>query len=551
VSRRNRHQGGRGKSTPLKKQSDTTAMTPPVSREIGQPGIPLTRGFYNDLQVRELDPQRIHTTIDEMVLDPDVKHPLRQTQNQLNLCLAKGEFTPSKTRKGKMIAEYANYLLHNMKGQGWLEACRNFNSDVERGYSLSEIVVRKAENGPYKGSWVLSHLGPRSQRSVYAWIWDKYDRHVTHVVQKPLRENMYMGRPPEGHSYLGNVVGTDAITTNRLTANYPIIAMNKLLHFRYDAVDNNPQGRTPLLSCYAPWREKVIINKYQVIGITRDFGGIPIARLPSELMRRANDPEHKYPLDEIEYQVYQEQLANMHAGKQSYFMLSSDLVEGSSAVYEYDLKLLGIDGGGKQFDVSEIIKTKKTEIYNAFGAGHLMLGQEGNTSSYNLSSAGMSVHSLTIEEDLMSKAAVIERLVPMMLDFNNIKYEHKDLPKFRYSDTNPLSLDEAGKFLQRAKSVGALTEEGARYIYRLMGLPEDGIEELDFNGKDESKAGLSMGSSGQGDTQAGGVASSTNMENKQLDNAPKNFVLADSYGDTNVLIDEDGKAVFVPKGDIE
>ena len=550
MSRRNRRKGpAANKATTLQKQADTDRMATPISREIGQPGLALSRGFFNDLQVRELDPQNIHTTIDEMVLDPDVKHPLRMTQVQLNLCMAKGHFVPAKTRKGRLIAEYANYLLHNMKGQSWLEACRNFNSDVERGYSLSEIVVRKADSGPYKGSWVLSHLGPRSQRSVYAWIWDKDERYVTHMVQKPLRENKYIGRPPEGVSYLGNVVGSSSITSSHITANYPIISMDKLLHFRYDAVDNNPQGRTPLLSCYNPWREKVIINKYQVIGITRDFGGVPVARLPSELIRRANDPEHRYPLDEMEYQVYQEQLSNMHAGKQSFFVLSSDLVENSSSVYEYDLKLLGIDGGGKQFDVSEIIKTKKTEIYNAFGAGHLMLGQEGNTSSYNLSSAGMSVHSLTIEEDLMSKAAVVERLVPMMLDFNNIDYSYKDLPRYQYSDTNPLSLDEAGKFLQRAKSVGALTKEATGYIYELMGLPLEGLEELDFSGEDKSNAGVSMGTSGEGSSQDGGIASTTNMENKQLDNSPpKNLVLADSYGDTDILIDENGKAVFVPKG---
>lgn len=539
MGRRNRNKGTKES---LQKEHNPS-LTRPASKEIGQPGVKLTRSFFDDLGEKELSPQMIHTTIDQMVRDSSVKHALDATQSRLNKSMALGEFEAAPTRKGKVIAEYANYIIHNMHNMTWLEACRNFNSDVERGFSLSEIVTTTATSGPYKGSVVLQKLGPRAQRSVYAWVWDRYQREVTHVVQKPLQENNYITKPAEGASYVGNITSTSVITTNKLTANYPIIAANKLLHFKYDSVNSNPSGRSPLIACYTPWREKVIIGKYQVIGITRDFGGIPIARVPSELMRRANDPENRYPLDRAEYEVYQDQLANMHAGKQSYFMLSSDLVEGSNSIYEYDLKLLGIDGSGKQFDVSEIIKSKTTEIYNAFGAGHLILGQGGNTSSYNLSTSGTAEHNLLIEQSLIGKAEVLEKqLIPLMLQANGIEYSYKDLPKFRYKDPQEWSLDEVGKYIQRVGSVNKLNLEQNIYLHKKMGLPLEGLDKLDYTDKGQSRAGESQGSSGTGGKNQ--QNSSTNMENKQL--VPVNLIPTEYSG---VFIDTDTDETVVVQKD--
>lgn len=525
---------------------DSTVVTP-TSREIGQPGLRLTKSFFDDLGEKELDPKCINYTFDEMIRDPAVKHPLRTVQTNLNLALAKAEFKPGKGRKGKQIADWANYLIHNIQSQTWLEAVRNFNSDVERGYSISEIVTVKETKGQYAGSWKISHLGPRSQSSVYAWVWDEMERNVTHVVQRPITTTSYINRPSYGASYVGNVVGLSTIRQSATTSQYPIISLNRCLHFKYDSVDNIPTGRSPLKAAYAPWREKIVIGKYQVIGITKDLGGTPVARVPRELITRANDPNNLYPLDRAEYELFQQQLSNLHAGKQSYFILPSELTENSNTMREYDIELMGISGGGKQYDISEVMKQKTTEIYNAFGAGHLILGQNGNTSSYNLSSAGTTIHGLLAESDILDKVSIIEnQLIPLMLDVNGIEYTQKDLPKLIYRDPIKLSLDEAGKFIQRAKSVGGLTKESLEYIYDLAELPIDGIDELDFSAEDTSRAGESQGSSGTDNSQSGGANSATNVENKQLSN--NNWVFIAEHGGQVEYYDKDAKqTIFVDK----
>jgi hypothetical protein len=525
---------------------DSSVVTP-TSREIGQLGLRLTRSFFDDLGEKELAPDCVNYTFDEMCRDPCIKHPLRAVQTNLNLSLAKAEFKPGKGRKGKQIADWANWLIHNMDGMTWLEAVRNFNSDVERGYSISEIVTVKETKGKYAGSWKIAKLGPRSQSSIYAWVWDEMERNVTHVVQRPLTSTNYLNRPSSGTSYVGNIVGLSSIRQSALTSQYPIISLNRCLHFKYDGVDNIPTGRSPLKTAYLPWREKIVIGKYQVIGITKDLGGTPVAYVPSDLIRNANDPDNRYPLDKAEYELFQQQLANLHAGKQSYFILPSDISEDSNTMREYEIELMGITGGGKQYDISEVIKQKTTEIYNAFGAAHLLLGQNGNTSSYNLSSSSTTIHGLLAESDILDKVSVIEHhLIPLMLDVNKISYTQQDLPTLVYKEPIKLSLDDAGKFIQRAKSVGGLTQEALEYIYELAELPIEGISELDFTGEDTSKAGTSKGSSGTGSSQAGGANSATNVENKQLE--ARDLILIDDYDDTSVYYDRTAKeTVFINK----
>lgn len=503
----------------ITKDNTTTA---PATKEIGQPGLALSNFFVDQLKKDDLKIPNRWCTFDQMVEDSSVSQPLKLTQCLETIGLSHGFYEATGTRKSKVIADFLNYNLHNMEDLAWLEAVSNINTDVQYGFSLNEVVLRKETSGPYKNSYTLRRLGPRSPKSIYAWLWDEEVRGVKGIIQKPLKivDNTFGPMSNEFGGYLSKVPPSQY---TKESYKYPVISSDKLLHIKYDGSMSNPEGNSPLVPCYAPWKEKKVISEYQIIGITRDFGGIPVARVPSALMERANDVEHKYPSDERAYQDFQTQLANMHAGRQAYFILSSDLAEGSTSLYDYDLELLGVQGNGKQFDISEITKAKDTEIYNAFGAGYLILGQSGNTSSYNLSTTGQNTHSFFIERDLIYKADVLKnKLAPLILKANNIDFQYKDLPEFKYKDPDQLSLDEGFKAIQRGKSVGALTPNMLEELARKMNLPTDGIDDLDFTDPKTSRAGEGMGTSGTGTTDQ--QNSDTNLENKQLNKDPLNLV---------------------------
>ena len=88
------------------------------------------------------------------------------------------------------------------------------------------------------------------------------------------------------------------------------------------------------------------------------------------------------------------------------------------------------------------------------------------------------------------------------------------MPKFKPKDNVGISWDEMGKFLQRTQSVQMLTPAIYKKMAEIADLPADGIEELDYTQKGQSRAGESQGTSGTGRTQSGGSNSSLNVENK-------------------------------------
>jgi len=108
------------------------------------------------------------------------------------------------------------------------------------------------------------------------------------------------------------------------------------------------------------------------------------------------------------------------------------------------------------------------------------------------------------------------QLIPRLLAVNGIFPKPSDMPVFTPSDIVGISYDEMGKFIQRIKSVNALTPDMYKHILTIGGFPTEGVDEIDFTDKGASRSGESQGSSGIGNTQSGGANSSTNMENKSL-----------------------------------
>ena len=70
------------------------------------------------------------------------------------------------------------------------------------------------------------------------------------------------------------------------------IPRKKFLLFRHNAERNNPEGNSPLKSCFIPWKYKTEVENFQSIGISRDMGGLPVFYMPPEYME-ADAPDDK------------------------------------------------------------------------------------------------------------------------------------------------------------------------------------------------------------------------------------------------------------------
>jgi len=231
------------------------------------------------------------------------------------------------------------------------------------------------------------------------------------------------------------------------------------------------------------------------------------------LIEQANDPS-TFPDAATEYQNLQANTADLHAGKSNFIVLTSD-ADDVTKKYYYDFELKGVDGGGKQYQTSDIITQKRKAIYNIFGTSAILLGQDsGSGGSYSLSSDKSSMHSYYVERNVLQKTDILNtQLAPRLLAINGIYLDYKDMPTYQHTSPTETNKDELSKVVQRIASVQKMTPDALKMVYKEMGWPDDGIDELDFTDKGDSRSGESQGTSGTGSVGGGASTSTANLEN--------------------------------------
>jgi hypothetical protein len=495
-----------------KAESTSTVVTRPFT-EKGQPQILTSTRFIQDQRKVDLVMPKRLCTFDKMAEDDAVANSIDVTNILVTTAMKNGEFiSPSGSASSKIAADFLNYAIRNLTSGTWLESMNNATTDLQYGFSLQNIVVETRKTGQFAGAKVLKKLSPRDQKSIHGWVWDKNLRDLKGFVQKPNRVQL---REPKAAEFENGIL-LSSISNGTLRPRYPFISTQQTLHFKHNPTNNSPQGDSPLTHIYDAWLEKKLVERYEVVGVSKDLGGAVVLRVPSELVERANDPV-TYPNEAAEYTQLQKDAGALHAGESSFIVLTSDVDEATKTPL-FDFELKGIDGGGKQYNTSDIIDQKRKSIYNMFGTGFLLLGQSGHGSNA-LSSNQMTTHDYYVHRSVMWKEDVINnQLAPRLLAINNIKLDWKDMPVFKAADPSKPDLDVISKVIQRTKSVGGMTPQALETLYKEAGWPTEGIEDLNFDDGDTSRGGESGGTSGTGNSQSGnsGGSNTNNSVTKQL-----------------------------------
>ena len=163
----------------------------------------------------------------------------------------------------------------------------------------------------------------------------------------------------------------------------------------------------------------------------------------------------------------QQNIANIHAGEQNYMVMPSDLYANTS-MREYSVTFQGIQGNGKQFDTSALIKERQKAIYNRFGAGALI-----DESNVDVSDDNKSILALYIERDKdIIVEAINSQVIPQLLSLNGYSLSEGDIPKFASLDVTPPDVANNSSAIQRVVSVGAipLTPEVMNEFMRMINL---------------------------------------------------------------------------------
>ena len=426
-----------------------------LSPEIGTIGLNSIKAFTNFMQPYETRFPESIRTYKEMGEDPDVATALDATYIFVDRAFFDFEIKYNvKSAKSRKAAKFVDFALRNMNAP-LRQYVRSLLTYKQFGFAFAEKVFELDDDpkSPYFGYYRITKLAFRPQDTI--------------DLSQPFTYSA------DGRSILTvnqNITGSMVTPgTNVNLLGRKEIPMDKVIYVGSNITENNPLGVSPLLAVYRSWREKSLIQEFEVVGVSKDLGGMPVLMVPSDILNRAS----LNPMgDEAQsLRVLQANIANLHAGEQSYMVLPSDVYEGT-VMRQYDLVFQGVAGTGKQFDTQALIKQRKLDIYNRFGAGVLIMG-DGDGGSYSLSDNKQTLLSHFIERDVdIITEALNTQLIPQMLRLNGIFLSEEDMPKFVSDDIGDPNIETNAKAIQQLVAAGAiaLTPEVMNEFYAMCGM---------------------------------------------------------------------------------
>lgn len=477
-------------------------------------GIESIRRTVEFMKPYELSKAERNRTYLAMLQDPDVFTPYFANMVMIEKAFTNYDIEYNKeSEKSKEIKDFMHYCIEVMFKQTPRSFAGKAATFKMNKLALFEKNWAKGIDEQYKDFWCLSDLSFIDQLTLSTAVPFPTEEHGDKIRCARQMLSAFVDSPE------------DVIQKTKITKNgYVEIPRNKLTFISDGGSESNPYGTSTFDSIYSEWRYKTLIKDMTLTGVTKDFSGTPVLYIPSWLQEQAtSDPdgwEASFLAD------LQRDMANMHVGDQSYVNLPSDPHENAPSMKEFEIKFLGVEGGGKAFDVVALMEQAKKAIYNAFGAANLLAGDSGG-GSYNLIEGQNNIHSHFIKRDVsIIEEAWNKDIWAQTFRLNGFKIDWKDIPKFKAGEIEPVSLDEMGKLWQRLAAVGMAPIKDADFLneiyektgvnYRLKeGLSPDEVSELTSDVTTRSGDGMSEGMpNGTGKSNGSkGDASTGNKEN--------------------------------------
>jgi hypothetical protein len=240
------------------------------------------------------------------------------------------------------------------------------------------------------------------------------------------------------------------------------IPIEKLLLFRTRAERNNPEGRSVLRNAYeCYWRLKRIKDTL-CIGIERDLNGIPVVRVPSEVLK-GDTTETKAARDD-----YFKMAKNIRQDEQAGIVIPSDADEGGHP--HYNVELLATTGR-RQFDLVATIEYFESCIVASI-LYDLLMGGQPNTIQYRGDSRPDMFASaisgwLDIITDIFNAHAI-----PRLYRLNG--WDTRSCARLRHGEVKAPDLAKVADFVSKTTPAGLLTPDPKleQHLRRLVGFPE-------------------------------------------------------------------------------
>jgi len=403
------------------KLSESTAV-----QELGVGGS--TVGFLGQLHgddfLRELRGRRGINKFREMEMNNDiigsVLHAINMIVRQTDIVVEPA----NDSEEAKREKQFVESLFVDME-HSWDDAVTNALTFLPYGFSILEVVYKKRE-GPETRSKArnsrfsdgrigIRKLSPRAQ-----WTIERFEMEPQGDILGVYQENTSFG------------------------AVSPFIPVNKFLHFRTRAVNDDPAGRSLLRNAYKPYYFLTHIQEIEAIAIERELNGIPVVELPASYMASDATDAQKAVRSKLERIG-----RDLKFNEQGFIMLPSDTYEDQDGnptnTKMVNIRLISSDGS-RNIDIDPVVKRYQSDIARTVLADFVMLGSN-DRGSFALSKSKVDIFVKATQGYMESIAGVLNKqLLPRVWELNGL--DHDLMPTIKAGDVAGADLTVLGRFIR-------------------------------------------------------------------------------------------------------
>ena len=462
--------------------------------EVGALALRVFNGVTQDEFCRELNWPNSITTYKQMSDHSAINAPLTLFSNIIAKATWIYKPPENATEEEKNQVKIINQMMGDME-HSWGDFIQDVLSSNVFGFCVNEKVYRKRykANGSMYDDGIIGwkKLPIRVQESISKFIFSEDGNDVIGVQQNLSAINDIYNR----FSRKSNLIN---------------IPRSKFLLFRTGKHRGDPFGKSPLRDAYLAWRFLTQLEELEALGVAKDLNGIPVLRLPPQVLSADGSPENQ---DQRLY--FENAIRNLQVGEQMGIILPALYDEQGKSLY--DIELLSTDGK-KNFDLNKIKEYYRGLIFISLFSDILLQGVT-TTGSFALGSIKNSLSGAYAERLISNIAEVIQNdLIRQTYEINSWPTER--MGKLDFDGLDNTDVESLSKYLQRVASVGLLEKDRAvlnavRQGIGIDPLPDDLPPQQDLLTPETSRAGDGYQTAGEGTATnvSGQDTSSNNLEN--------------------------------------
>lgn len=465
--------------------------------EIGYNGLSMFSGVTTEEMHRELNWPMSAKTYQKMSYSVSVNACLSLYENLISKVTWRTVPPTDATEKEKKQAKFIYECLNDMDIP-FRQVIKDALSSNIYGFAVLEKVYRrrnKSSGSMYSDDKIaLKKIALRNQETIEKFIFDDEGNEVIGVKQ-----NLY------------------GFNNNGFASNKPqtiVLPRSKFLHITTGRNRNDPYGKSPLRDVYLAWRYLEVMSEMEATGVSRDLQGIPLIKVPAQIMASDASPEMK-----AQYEGFKTIGRNLQTNSQSVVIFPSAVDEATRAPL-YDLTLLSTEGGRKNYDVGKIKEYYQTQIYTGLFADVLQLGVNG-VGSFSLGILKNSLTGAAVESMLDNIVESFNRdVIRQIYELNG--WDVSRACSLDYENLHQTDLDTLSKYFMRTASTGLIEKDRAvlNFVRSAMGvdpMPEDMEPREKYMTDNKSRSGDGSAAGGMDGTSKG-VSPEDNSVNN-LENA--------------------------------